>query len=143
MSYIDESGYPHPNDQSHRPVVVAVCIEDKNSRLVSSRLHAIKRDLLNRERMELKGTNLLNRRTYRRKPDYVNFLEEFFGGLLSNLPITVFGVIMQAPFDEQADDDFLPDRFRYLVQRIHLLAEEKNEMATIMFDGAANLYGGR
>ncbi len=143
QAFIDESGYPHPNDSSTRPVVVAVCIEEEDSRLVSGRLHALKRDLLKRERMELKGVNLLNRRTYRRKPDYVSFLEEFFGDLLNNLPITVFGVVMQAPFEEQAnEDELLPNRFRYLVQRIQLLAEEKDKMTAIMFDGSANLYGG-
>ena len=143
LAFIDESGYPHPNDPSTRPVVVAVCVEAEDLRLVRGRLHALKRDLLKREKMELKGVNLLNRRTFRRKPDYVNFLEEFFGNLLNNLPITVFGVIMQAPFEEPVEDDsFLSNRFRYLVQRIQLLAEEKNKMAVIMFDGSANLYGG-
>ena len=114
LAFIDESGYPHPNDPSTRPVVVAVCVEAEDLRLVSGRLHALKRDLLKREKMELKGVNLLNRRTFRRKPDYVNFLEEFFGNLLNNLPITVFGVIMQAPFEDPVEDDgFLPNRFRY------------------------------
>ena len=143
LVFIDESGHPHPNDANPRPVVAAVCIEAEDSRLVSGRIHALKRDLLGRERerMELKALDLLNRRTYRRKPDYAAFLEEFFGALL-NLPITVFGVIMQAPFSEGVDDnDLLPNRFRYLLQRIELLAEEKDKMATIMFDGAPNLYG--
>ena len=143
LVFIDESGHPHPNDGNPRPVVVAVCIDAEHSRLVSGRIHALKRDFLGRERerMELKALNLLNRRTYRRKPDYAAFLEEFFGSIL-NLPITVFGVIMQAPFDERVDDDnLLPNRFRYLLQRIELLAEEKNKMATILFDGAPNLYG--
>ena len=143
LAFIDESGYPHPNDSSTRPVVVAVCIEEEDLRLVSGRLHALKRDLLKRERMELKGVNLLNRRTFRRKQDYVSFLEEFFGNLLNNLPITVFGITMQAPFEDSGkDDSLLANRFRYLVQRIQLLAEEQNKMAVIMFDGSANLYGG-
>lgn len=142
LVFIDESGHPHPNDPNSRPIVVAVCIDAENLQMVSKRIHALKRDFLKSERMELKGVNLLNRGTYRRKPEYVAFLEEFFGALL-NLPITVFGVIMHAPFAEQPkDDDRLPNRFRYLVQRIELLAEEKNKMATIMFDGDASLFGG-
>lgn len=144
LVFIDESGHPHPNDANPRPVVVAVCINEEDSRLVSGRVHGLKRDLLGheRERMELKGAAMLNRRTFRRKPDYVAFLEEFFVAI-SNLPITVFGVVMQAPFDTQVDEgNLLPNRFRYLVQRVELLAEEGNKMATIMFDGAPNLYGG-
>ena len=140
LAFIDESGHPHPNDSHKRPVVVAICIEAEHSRLVSGRIHALKRDMLNRERLELKGTNLLNRTTYRRKPDYANCAEEFFN-TLTELPITVFAVVMEAPFTlRESDSDRLPNRFRYLVQRVQLLAEEKHKMATILFDGTPELY---
>jgi hypothetical protein len=95
--------------------------------------------------MELKAVNLLNRRTFRRKPDYVHFLDEFFSAVL-NLPLTIFAVVMEGPFPTQptssARNSLLPNRFRYLVQRVELLSADVNEMATLMFDGAANLYGG-
>lgn len=92
--------------------------------------------------MELKGVNLLNRHTYRRKPDYVNFLDEFFSAVL-NLPLTIFAMVMEAPFPLiPPQPNLLPERFRYLVQRIELLAENMGEMATLMFDGSASLYGG-
>ena len=143
LAFIDESGHPHPNDPNQRPVVVAVCMEERQGRLVAGRLHGLKRDFLGRERTELKGNKFINRRTFRRKPDYVSFLEEFFNTLL-NLPLTVFAVIMQAPFEHRpsTEDSYLPNRFRFLIQRIELLAEEQDKMATIMFDGSAGLYGG-
>lgn len=140
LAFIDESGHPHPNDSNERPVVVAVCIEAEHSRLISGRIHALKRDILNRERLELKGANLLNRTTYRRKPDYANFAEEFFNTLMG-LPVTVFAVVMEAPFTQrEIENDLLPNRFRYLVQRVQLIAEEKDKMATILFDGTPDLY---
>ena len=143
LVFIDESGHPHPNDPaSRRPVVTAVCISDKHSRMISGRIHALKRDNLARERMELKGRNLINRPTFRRKPEFNQFLEEFFSAVL-NLPVTIFAVIMEGPFSAQTNSfDRLPNRFRYLVQRIELLAEQWDEMATIMFDGQPNLFGG-
>jgi hypothetical protein len=142
LIFIDESGHPHPNDPTTRPVVAAICISDRDSRSVSARLHALKRDNLGQERMELKAVNLLNRRTFRRKPDYVQFLDEFFSALL-NLPITVFAMVMEGPFTVRPPGElFLPMRFRFLVQRVELLAEEQGEMATLMFDGSASLFGG-
>ena len=103
----------------------------------------MKRDILKQERKELKGVELLTKGTFRRRSEYRTFLEEFFGTFLNNMPVTIFGVIMEAPFDAPSnEDDFLPNRFRYLVQRIQLLAEERDKMATIMFDGSASLYGG-
>ena len=142
LIFIDESGHPHPKDAATRPVVTAVCISDGDSRMISGRIHALKRDILGFERMELKGRNLINRPTFRRKPEYNQFLEEFFSAVL-NLPITIFAVIMENPFFVSAEDvDRLPNRYRYLVQRIELLAEQQDEMATIMFDGQPNLFGG-
>ena len=142
LVFIDESGHPHPNDSVKRPVVTAVCISDKDSRMVSGRVHTLKRDYLGQERMELKGRNLINRPTFRRKPGINQLLEEFFNTVL-NLPITIFAMIMEAPFSRpEKDDDLLPNRFRYLLQRIELLAEQRQEMATILFDGQPNLYGG-
>ena len=142
LVFIDESGHPHPNDPTSRPVVTAVCISDSDSRMISGRLHSLKRDNLGNERMELKAQNLINRRTFRRKPDYQQFLEEFFSAVL-NLPVTVFAAIMEQPFPfPSGGSNILPNRFRYLVQRVELLAEERSEMATLMFDGQPNLYGG-
>ena len=63
LVFMDESGHPHANDPNRRPVVVAACLSETNARFISGRIHAMKRDLLNRERMELKGVDLLNRRT--------------------------------------------------------------------------------
>ena len=143
LAFIDESGHPHPNDPNQRPVVVSVCMDERQGRLIAGRLHGLKRNFLGRERTELKGSKFINRRTFRRKPEYVSFLEEFFNTLL-NLPLTVFAVIMQAPFEHKPSigDHYLPNRFRLLIQRIELLAEEQDSMATIMFDGSAGLYGG-
>ena len=142
LVFVDESGHPHPNDAVKRPVVAAVCIPDKQSRTISARIHALKRDNLGHERMELKGRNLINRPTFRRKPEFYQFLEEVFSAIL-NLQLTTFAVIMEGPFSPPVNDaNRLPNRYRYLVQRIELLAEQRDEMATILFDGQPNLYGG-
>ena len=117
-------------------------MEEEEGRRIAGRLHKLKQEFLGRERQELKGVNLINRHTFRRKPEYVAFLEEFYNILL-NLPITIFAVIMQAPFEHKPKtEDYLPNRFRFLVQRIELLAMEQGRMATIMFDGSAGLFGG-
>ena len=69
LAFIDESGHPHENDPSTRPVVVAVCFEEEDSRYISGRIHAMKRDILGKENAELKGRSLINRTTYRRQPN--------------------------------------------------------------------------
>lgn len=142
LVYLDESGHPHPNDPATRPVVVAVCVQEQDARKVAGRLHGLKRDVLGRERMEMKGVRLLNRTTFRRRPAVVAFVEEFFSALL-NLPITVFAMVMERPSVAPDPSDMkLPDQFRFLMQRVQLLAESKDEMATLLFDGSAGQLGG-
>ncbi len=98
LAFIDESGHPHANDQSTRPVVVAICFEEPESRYISGRVHAMKRDILGKESAELKGRLLINRTTYRRQPQAVAFAEEFFDAL-RNFPVTIFAIVMEAPFN--------------------------------------------
>ena len=142
LAFIDESGHPHPNDPATRPVVVAICISEQDARRIGGRLHGIKRDVLGKERIELKGRNLLNRATFRRRPDYVAFVEEFFSALL-NLPLTTFAVVMERPsVPYNSTTLMLPNQFRFLVQRVELLAESRDEMATLLFDGTAGQLGG-
>ena len=142
LVYIDESGHPHPNDPSSRPVIVAVCLQERDARIVAGRLHGLKRDVLGKERMEMKGVRLINRSTFRRRTDVVAFVEEFFSALL-NLPITVFAMIMERPvIAPDPDDMILPDQFRFLIQQVQLLAASRDEMATLLFDGGAGQLGG-
>ena len=142
LVYLDESGHPHPNDPASRPVVVAVCVQERDARKVGGRLHGLKRDVLGRERMEMKGVRLLNRSTFRRRPAVVAFVEEFFSALL-NLPVTVFAMVMERPTVAPEPTDLkLPDQFRFLMQRVQLLAESRDEMATLLFDGSAGQLGG-
>ena len=142
LAFIDESGHPHANDPSTRPVVVAVCFDEGDSRFISGRIHAMKRDILGKENAELKGRTLINRPTFRRQTQAVAFTEEFFDAL-RNFSVTVFAMIMEAPFVvSEQDPKYLENRFRFLLQRIEVLAEEKRSFANIHFDGQPNLYGG-
>ena len=142
LAFIDESGHPHPNDNNSRSVVVSCCLDESDSRRIAGRVHALKRDVLGRERMEMKGVSLLNRSVFRNRVERVAFVEEFFRALL-NLPIVVFAIVMERPIaPPQGDDNFLPIHFQYLIERIQLLAEDRDEMATILFDGNGGMFGG-
>ena len=72
------------------------------------------------------------------------FVEAFFD-LCGNLPLTVFSIAMHRPeadVDVSGDRQWLPNQFRYLLQRAHRLAEARGDHATILFDGDGSHYGG-
>lgn len=135
LAFFDESGHPHPKDASTRPVCVSVCISEKQSHFISGRLHALKRDIIQKEDVELKAQKLLNKGTFRRIPEKRELVEAFFD-LLRILPFTIFAVIMERPQKSLPSDTlYLPNQFRYLLQRCDLLAQETNDMVTLLFDG--------
>ena len=142
LVFIDESGNPHPKDSSTRPVILAVCIAEQDVRFISGRLHGLKRSLLIREHMEIKAVKLLSRGTFRRIPEKREFTEAFFD-LIRNLPLTVFGIVMERPETVPPESSMLPSQFRFLLERINMYAESCNEMATVLFDGdGKSQYGG-
>ena len=141
LVFIDESGHPHPNDPARKPCVVAVCLQEADVRPVSGQIYRIKRRLLPEPDIEIKGRSLLNRPTFRRQPEKREFVEEFFD-LCRNLPLTVFAIVMERPEELPIPDEtWLPNQLRYLLQRVHPLAEGANDYATILFDGDASLGG--
>ena len=147
LAFIDESGIPVASDRPQttttaRPVVVAACFDERDARSISSRLHALKRDILGREGKELKGSRFLDRGTYRNKHEYRTFAAEFFGAVCT-MPVTIFSVIMRGPFGSGQDrGSFLERRFQFLLERINLLALEQDTMAAVVFDGDHGSFRG-
>jgi len=142
LAFFDESGHPHPHDSATRPVCVVVCINERESHFISGRLHALKRDIIQKEDIEFKAQKLLNRGTFRRVPEKRELVEAFFDSIRT-LPFTIFAMIMERP---QASlfpliTNYLPNQFRYLLQRCDLLAQETNEMVIILFDGDCRFGG--
>lgn len=141
LAFFDESGHPHSKDSSTRPVCVAVCTNEKESHFISGRLYSLKRDILGKEAFEFKAKKLLTRGTFRRIPEKRELVEAFFD-LLRNLPFTIFAIIMERPQSSlPTDPNYLPSQFRYLLQRCDLLAQETNDMVTLLFDGDCQLGG--
>ena len=144
LAFIDESGIPHPSDNSDRPVIVSVCIARENLRTVSAQIYSLKRRLGTPE-VELKGSNFVTSRKFRKRRNEWEIVESFFE-LCRSLPFTLFVVVMehpkQIPFGRQAET-YLPNEYRYLLQRINQLAEETNRMATILFDGEGPTLRGK
>ena len=144
FAFMDESGHPHPKDSSTRPVLVSVCIRDKDLRNVCTEIFKLKRRILNKDAhgFEAKTNKVLNRHTFRRIPEKREFVESFFE-VCRNLPITIFSVVMERPhIPTPTNIDFLPMQFRHLLYRINQFIElELNgEYGAIFFDGDGSNY---
>ncbi len=146
LVFLDESGLPHPNDSTTKPVVVSVCISRQETRSIAAQIYALKRRLGTPD-VELKGVKLINRRVFERRSNEWETVEAFFD-LCRSLPFVLFAVVMEhpteLPFSNEAEGQtFLPNQYRYLLQRVNQYAEDSGKMATLLFDGdGPTLFGG-
>ena len=137
LACLDESGCAHPKDQSARPVLVAVCINEIDLRRLDSRLHARKRDIVGWDHTkELKAASLVKRRTLARSPKLIEFVDEIIE-LVAGFPLEIAGVVMESPtLPPPRREDFLPMPHKDLVERIQALVRDSaNHSATILFEG--------
>jgi len=144
FAFMDESGHPHPNDATQRPVLVSVCIKDKDLRSVCTELYRLKRRILNKDHsdFEAKASQLITRGTFRNRPEKREFVESFFDAC-RNLPIVIFSVVMEKPHTPPPTNiDFLPMQFRHLLYRINRLIELEmhGDYGAIFFDGDGSQY---
>lgn len=144
LTFIDESGHPHPNDPATRPVLASVSFAQRDSRAISAKIYGIKRNLLGVENAdkELKARDLLNARTFKRRPELRELVESVFEQLRS-LPLTIFGVVMESPERPlPRDDGRLPRQYRYLLRQVDALLHDHTSMSVVLIDGDGSQYGG-
>lgn len=144
LAYVDESGQPHPNDSNPYSALVALCIDEHTHRHLSAGLHSIKRNLLPHRSMpfELKGKSIMNRRTFERIEAKREFIESVFN-LIMRTDAVIFSIIMPRPSKlPTTPPGHLPRYCAFLLQRINVLAEVKDEYALLIYDGQGrNIQG--
>ncbi|MDO8531975.1 MAG: DUF3800 domain-containing protein [Dehalococcoidia bacterium] len=144
FAFIDESGHPHPNDSSSRPVLAAACFEASELKNLNTQIFRLKSSLLGKEQfeIEMKAKDLVTRATFRRRPDKREFVEAFFE-MVRNAHLTLFAVVMERPLTPPpTDKDVLPMPFRNILQRVNRFVETESptELGAIMFDGNGSQY---
>ena len=111
-------------------------MSERRHRGISRQVYSIKRDILGRDDFpELKGTNLINARTFRRVPQKRELVESLFS-LLGTLDVTFFAIVVPRPTRElNIPENHLPSPHKFLLQRINALAEEVKQEAVLVYDG--------
>ncbi len=146
FAFMDESGHPHPNDKSTRPVLVTVCLDAGYLRTVKTGVSGLERRILQKEwfDFEMKAKKLITPSTFRNRPEKREFVESFFE-LMRNLDMVIFAQIMERPASPPpTSSDFLPMQFRQQLYRVNRYLElhRPDDLAAIMFDGDGSQFGG-
>lgn len=142
LVYIDESGYPQPQDGNVWSTLTAICTPEKSSRELSRRLHAKVREVypkVQADGYELKASVVLNRRQYEHMADKRKLVAEVTE-LLDTLPATVFSIMVRRPTHvPNWPKTQLDPRHRLLIERVelHMRKHYPDELAMLVFDETA------
>ena len=135
LVFIDESGKPHPNDATLKPVLCCVCIKENDIREITQKVYALKNRYFG-SNDEIKSTDLISRRTIknnvRKNIDFVND----FVGIACSYDIKVFSIIMKRPTTAMTiSPSHLPKQYYLLLKRVEYFCENYNhDKVMLIFD---------
>jgi len=143
LIFIDESGFPHPSDSTHNPVLAAVCLPERGHRSLCRNMYAIKRRFFSSPEKELKAKELLRPYTFERTDRRRELVECIFD-LIRETELAIFAMIMEHPTRmPETPEGHIPIQYRFLLERINFyiasLADDR-DMAILVFDGEGTAF---
>lgn len=136
LAYIDESGFPHPNDDTKNPVLAAICIPKDEIRQLMQKMYNIKMDIFGRYDVELKAVNVIKPKSLTRNFNNKLFAERVVKEIIDGtLNLAIFAVVMDqitTPLPNYPET--FPNHYRFLLQRINGYSYSKNRKCIISFD---------
>lgn len=136
LAFIDESGFPHPNDETRNPVLAAICIPKDEIRSLMQKMYNIKMDIFGRHDVELKAVNVLKAKSLTRNTNNKMFADRVMNEVINNtLNLKVFAIIMDKP-DEVivTEEGTFPNHYRFLLQRINGYSNGRRRKCVVCFD---------
>ncbi|CAM3894880.1 MULTISPECIES: DUF3800 domain-containing protein [Paenibacillus] len=136
LAYVDESGFPHPNDETIHPVLAAVCIPKDEVRNIMQRMYKIKMDIYGRYDVELKAVNVLRPKSITKNSFNKEFADRVVDEILGNIfNLRIFAIVMDHPETPLATEPgAFPNHYRFLLQRINGYSFLKGRKCVVCFD---------
>lgn len=136
LAYIDESGFPHPNDETLHPVLAAVCIPKDEVRNIMQRMYKIKMDIYGRYDVELKAVNVLKPKSLTKNSNNKEFADRVVDEILNNIfNLRVFAIVMDHPESPlSTESGTFPNHYRFLLQRINGYSLTRGRKCVVCFD---------
>lgn len=136
LAFIDESGFPHPNDETLHPVLAAVCIPKDEVRNIIQRMYNIKMDIYGRHDVELKAVNVLKPKSITKHFLNREFADRVINEVLSNaFNLRIFAIVMDHPkLPLSTESGNFPNHYRFLLQRINGYSVIRGRKCIVCFD---------
>jgi hypothetical protein len=137
FAFTDQSGNIHKNDSVQRPVLLTLCMMESEVRGFTRLIHNIKERIFGPEDeenpREIKALDLLNPKSLTTRTNNKEFAERVLDDV-GQFGVTVFAAVMERPGCEIPEERMLPNRYRYLLERVSFHAERNHSKALLLYD---------
>ncbi|SHE99723.1 DUF3800 domain-containing protein [Desulforamulus putei] len=139
LAFADQSGCLHPNDPVKRPVLLTLCMDERDVGDLTRRIHNIKERIFGPEDennpREIKSVNLLNPKSLTVRTNNKQLTDEVLNAI-AGYNVAVFAAVMERPNNPLPieSSNVLPNRYRFLLERISHEAERRKDLALLVFD---------
>lgn len=118
LAFIDESGYPRPNDSTNNPILLGVCIHENDIKPITNQIYKLK-DTIYGKQDEIKSTKLIREVTITKNRTKNKLYVDSLVSLLDEYDVTIFAIIMEKPSKEiSIPEDHLPKQYYFLLKKI-------------------------
>ncbi|MFX4262941.1 DUF3800 domain-containing protein [Pelotomaculum propionicicum] len=139
LAFTDQSGNIHRNAPETRPVLLTLCMMENEVGDLTRRIHNIKERIFGLDDQEkpreIKAINLINPKSITRRTNNKQLADEVIN-LMPSYNVAVFAAVMERPDINlpRENADILPNRYRFLLERVGFVASEKRSYALLVYD---------
>lgn len=96
LTFIDESGYPHPTDSTKNPILLGVCIHENDIKPITNQIYKLK-DSIYGKQDEIKSTKLIREATITKNRTNNKAYVEGMVDIITSYDAAIFAIIMDKP----------------------------------------------
>ena len=135
LTFIDESGYPRPTDSTKNPVLLAVCIQEKDIKKITNQVYKLK-DSIYGKQDEIKSTKLIREATITKNRTNNKAYVEGMVEIISSYNTAIFTVIMDRPSEPIIiPEHHLPKQYYLLLKKVEYYCQHyQHSQALLIFD---------
>lgn len=135
LTFIDESGYPHPSDSTTNPVLLGVCIHENDIKPITNQIYKLK-DTIYGKQDEIKSTKLIREATITKNRTNNKAYVDGMVDIITSYDTAIFAVVMDKP-DKPiiVPENHLPKQYYLLLKKIEFYCKNHHYgKAMMIFD---------
>lgn len=132
LTFIDESGYPHPADSTKNPVLLGVCIHENDIKPITNQIYKLKSTIYGKQD-EIKSTKLIREATITKNRSKNKSFVEGMIDIIISYNTAIFAIVMDKPCEPiTVPENHLPKQYYLLLKKVEFYCQHHHYGKAIM-----------